>query len=276
MLKIVNLTKKFRRREAVKGVSLHLEQGCYGLLGPNGAGKTTLIRCILGLYTKDSGDIIFSNDKIKCSYLPQKFGAFQEMSVYDVMYYFATVKKIAKKDRKGEIEKALELVNLNDRQKDRMGKLSGGMQRRVGIAQAVLGDPDIIFLDEPTAGLDPEERTRFRSIISKLRGDKIIVISTHIVEDVESVCDQVIIMNNGEIVENAVVADVCKKAEGKVYECRESGAKINEPYYIEKSFTRDGEQWIRYLSAEEQVDGEKKEPNLLDGYFFSVNEVDIK
>lgn len=272
MLDIVNLTKKFKGREVVKNVSLHLEHGCYGLLGPNGAGKTTLIRCILGLYKKNDGVVLFSNEDVKCSYLPQKFGAFQEMSVYDIMYYFATAQKIPKRERKDEIKKALEFVNLAERKNDRMGKLSGGMQRRVGIAQAILGNPDIIFLDEPTAGLDPEERTRFRSIISKLRGDKIIVISTHIVEDVESVCDRVIIMNHGEIKENSTVSELCKKAEGKVYECRENGTKMSEPFYVEKSFTREGEQWVRFLSLVKQAESEKKESGLLDGYLLTLNE----
>lgn len=209
MLILENVSKKFRKREALKDVSLRMEEGCYGLLGPNGAGKTTLLRCVLGLYPVSSGRISFDGKSGEIGYLPQKFGMFQELKVYDMLYYFAAVKKIPAHLRKEEIEKVLKLVNLEDRYGEKVGKLSGGMQRRIGIAQALLGNPKLIFLDEPTTGLDPEERMRFRDIMSEVREGRTILLSTHIVEDVEYVCDRVIIMNHGRVLENVTVQEAC-------------------------------------------------------------------
>lgn len=213
MLVLENVTKKFRKREALKGISVRIEEGCYGLLGPNGAGKTTLLRCVLGLYPVSSGSISLDGKPADIGYLPQKFGMFQELTAYDMLYYFAAVKKIPKDRRKSEIENVLALVNLNDRIREKVGKLSGGMQRRLGIAQALLGDPGLIFLDEPTAGLDPEERVRFRDIIGEIRENRTILISTHIVEDVESTCDRVIIMNEGQVLENVTIEEACAFSE---------------------------------------------------------------
>lgn len=209
MLILENVSKKFRKREALKDVSIQMEEGCYGLLGPNGAGKTTLLRCVLGLYPISSGRISLDGKPGEIGYLPQKFGMFQELTAYDMLYYFAAVKKIPGHLRKGEIEKVLSLVNLEDRYGEKVGKLSGGMQRRIGIAQALLGNPRFIFLDEPTAGLDPEERTRFRAIIGEIKEGRTILLSTHIVEDVESICDRVIMMNHGRILENVTVQEAC-------------------------------------------------------------------
>ncbi len=213
MICIRNVNKIFRKRYAVRNVTCEIAPGCYGLLGPNGAGKTTLLRCILGLYPVSDGEIILDKNE-KIGYLPQRFGLFRELKVRDMMDYFAVAKGIAKKERKAEIEKVLKLVNLLERADDKVGNLSGGMQRRLGIAQAILGDPGIIFLDEPTTGLDPEERARFKEVIRELaQTGKIIIISTHIVEDVESVCDRVLIMKEGRLLENVTVEQACNFAE---------------------------------------------------------------
>ncbi len=213
MICIRNVNKVFRKRYAVRNVTCEINPGCYGLLGPNGAGKTTLLRCILGLYSVTDGEIMLDKDE-KIGYLPQRFGLFRELKVRDMMDYFAVAKGIAKKERKAEIEKVLKLVNLLERADDKVGNLSGGMQRRLGIAQAILGDPGIIFLDEPTTGLDPEERARFKEVIRELaQTGKIIIISTHIVEDVESVCDRVLIMKEGRLLENVTVEQACNFAE---------------------------------------------------------------
>ncbi|MDR1699983.1 MAG: ATP-binding cassette domain-containing protein, partial [Lachnoclostridium sp.] len=211
MLTLENVSKKFRRREVLKNISFQLEEGCYGLLGPNGAGKTTLLRCILKLYPIDSGSIMVEEEN-QISYLPQKFGMFRELSVYDMLYYFSAVKKIPKVHRKEEIEKVLSLVNLEDRIKEKISRLSGGMQRRLGIAQAIMGDSRILFFDEPTAGLDPEERARFKSLISSISENKTILISTHIVEDIEVTCDRVIILKEGNILKNSTVSEACAMA----------------------------------------------------------------
>lgn len=270
MLTIENVSKKFRRKQVLKNVSLQLDKGCYGLLGPNGAGKTTLLRCILGLYPLNSGNISFDGERTQIGYLPQKFGMFPEMTVFDMLYYFCSIKKIPKTCRKEEIERVLELVNLEDRIQDRVSRLSGGMQRRIGIAQAVLGNPDIVFMDEPTAGLDPEERVRFRSVLEDIKKERTVLVSTHIVEDVESVCERVIIMNQGEILENSSVSEVCRFARGKVFEIEGKNAIIKEPYYLEREFQREGNRYLRILSGQEQSAGVPKEPDLLDGYLARI------
>ncbi len=213
MISLRNVNKVFGKRYAVRNFTCELQPGCYGLLGANGAGKTTLLRCILGLHTVTDGEII-REKKEKIGYLPQKFGMFRELKVKDMMYYFAVAKEIPKKERDTEIERVLELVNLSQRKDEKVGNLSGGMQRRLGIAQAVLGNPDVVFLDEPTTGLDPEERARFKDMICRLKKEnRIILISTHIVEDVESVCDRVLIMKEGSLLENVTVKEACNFAE---------------------------------------------------------------
>ena len=197
MIKIENVSKNFRRHKAIKGFTCELDKGCYGLLGPNGAGKTTLLRCILGLYPVSEGVVSLQKGE-QIGYLPQRFGMFH------------AAKKVPKDKREAEIERVLADVNLSEKAEERVGHLSGGMQRRLGIAQAILGDPDILFLDEPTTGLDPEERSHFKEIIRKLaKDDKIIVISTHIVEEVEAVCDRVLIMKDGTLLENVTVEEAC-------------------------------------------------------------------
>lgn len=212
MLTIDHVYKKFGKKEVLSDVCLQLEKGCYGLLGPNGAGKTTLLRMILNLYPVKKGSIHFESSN-QVGYLPQKFGAFRELTVYDILYYFAALKKIPKERREEEIDRVLSMVNLSDRKQDRMSHLSGGMQRRVGIAQAILGDPDILIFDEPTAGLDPEERVRFKKLIQRIMEEKTILISTHIVEDVESLCGHVIIMNRGRVLENLTTEEAAGLSE---------------------------------------------------------------
>ena len=171
-LEICNIEKKFKKNEVLKKLSCTLESGVYAILAPNGVGKTTLMRCIADIYTYN-GEILFNGknikkQKIKIGYLPQQFGLFPELTVYQMMEYFCNLKKISKKDRKAAIDSCLKQVNLYDKKDEKNRKLSGGMVRRVGIAQAILGEPDVILLDEPTAGLDPEERMRFKNIINNL------------------------------------------------------------------------------------------------------------
>ncbi|WP_026834681.1 ABC transporter ATP-binding protein [Eubacterium xylanophilum] len=199
MITIDNLNKSFWRKSILKGITVELDSNCYGLLGPNGAGKTTLIRCILGLYRTKKGSISIATEKC-IGYLPQKYGAFRELTVHDALTYFARAKGIPNGECDQEIKRVLELVNLGEEEKKRVGHLSGGMLRRVGIAQALLGNPDIIIFDEPTAGLDPEERMRFNSLINDIKEGKTILISTHIIEDLEETCDRVLVMKNGNII----------------------------------------------------------------------------
>ncbi|MEA4825949.1 MAG: ABC transporter ATP-binding protein [Clostridium sp.] len=272
MLEISNLHKSFRKKKVLKGISINFKTGIYGLLGTNGAGKTTLMRCIVNLYNVTNGNIKFhgidtvdnANYFKSIGYLPQKFGLFKELTVYEMLKYFALLKKLPKNSIDSYVKKSLEIVNLEDRTTDKISTLSGGMIRRLGIAQAILGDPKIIIFDEPTAGLDPEERIRFKNLLSDIKKDKTIIISTHIVEDVEACCDKIVIMNDGKILSEGTSEKIKSIANGKVFEVKE-GTKINSNHFVEKTFERNGENFSRILSSTNE--GYKTlEPSIEDGY----------
>lgn len=199
MILVEHLTKKLDRRTILDDITLSMECGKYGLLGPNGAGKTTFMRCLLNIYKVPEGCVSLGETSVKVGYLPQGFEGFSQMSVMDTMKYFSSMKGIKKKNWNDEINRCLNLVDMNENQKKKCGKLSGGMLRRVGIAQAMIGNPEILFMDEPTAGLDPEERARFVAMIHNLPETTMVLFSTHMIEDVESCCDHVIIMDQGKL-----------------------------------------------------------------------------
>jgi ABC-2 type transport system ATP-binding protein len=274
MIEIKNLTMSFKKKEILHDISVTFERGTYGVLGPNGAGKTTLIRCLTGVYPIASDTIFKSGHDITklktygetLGYLPQKFGLFKGMTSVEMMYYFSEMKKIPKEKQKHMVEECLEAVGMEERADDKVRTLSGGMIRRLGIAQALLGNPQVIILDEPTAGLDPEERIRFKNIISKISKDKLIILSTHIVEDVAALCDQVIILADGRIKEIGTGEEIASLADGCVYSVpleQEDG--LEEPYFI----CQQGEQSLRVLSAKRQP-GELQKPTIEDGYICKV------
>ncbi len=223
MLNITQLKYMIGGKKILKGIDIELDNGVYGFLGPNGAGKTTLIRCLTGIYKlkKDCGDIVLDEklhvtdrEYINSSgYLPQSFGLFKDMKVRDALMYLAALKGMKEDEAKIDVEECLEKVNLSDRINDKVKSLSGGMVRRLGIAQALLGNPRIIIFDEPTAGLDPVERARFKDIIKNIPKDRIVIISTHIVSDVEDVCDKVMVINEGKILFNDTLDKLKSKAE---------------------------------------------------------------
>ena len=202
-LEVRNLTKKFKRKTVLNDISITLEPGIYGLLGLNGSGKTTLIRCLCKIYKTPKGTISYDGRNWdfsqKIGYLPQNFGLFRDMKVKDMLELMAYVKGNSVVNQ-NELDEVLGRVNLLERKNDKISALSGGMVRRLGIAQALLNNPEIIIFDEPATGLDPEERVRFKEIIKGLSRDKIIIISTHITADVEDICNKCIILNAGGIV----------------------------------------------------------------------------
>ena len=207
-LKMSNLTKEFRDMTAVKNVSYTMTTGVYGLLGVNGAGKTTLMRmlCTLlkptgGSITWDGEDIFEMDGKYRkiLGYLPQDFGYYPDFTVYDYLMYIASIKGVRPAAARQRIKLLLDQVGMKKAAKRKMKKLSGGMKRRIGIAQAMLGDPKILILDEPTAGLDPNERIRFRNLISELAGERLVLLSTHIVSDIEYIANEILLMQGGEI-----------------------------------------------------------------------------
>lgn len=229
MLRVEGLSKNFGKKKVFADLSFELDNGIYGVLGPNGAGKTTFIRCICGIYKIDKSAIGFDGMEVgsksfisNLGYLPQHFGLFKDMKVKAALEYMAALKKIPKSDVKAEIERVLKRVNLFDRIDSRVGSLSGGMMRRLGIAQALLGDPKLLIFDEPTAGLDPEERIRFKKIIAGLEKDKTVLISTHICSDIESLCNKVLVMNEGKILFNDTLEELEKKGQSYALESSES------------------------------------------------------
>jgi ABC-2 type transport system ATP-binding protein len=204
MLSLNNVTKRYGKRTVIDNVSVEIENGCYGVLGPNGAGKTTLFQIALGIVGRNEGSIQLDKD-VRIGYLPQRLELFEDSTVNEMLYYFATMKKIKKAERQTEIDRVLDRLNLLERKKDKIKKLSGGMKQRIGIAQTLLGDSQMLVFDEPTVGLDPDERSRFKKLILEMKKDKTILISSHIVSDMEEMCDYIVIMNRGRILENKLL-----------------------------------------------------------------------
>lgn len=227
MLAVYNVSKYFGNFCALKNINLEFTNGVYGLLAPNGAGKTTLIKMLTTLLFPTSGEILYEGKDIfkldekyreRLGYLPQQFGYYRNYSPRQYLMYLAALKGLDKKVAVRRVEELLALVGLEDVMDKKMRKFSGGMIQRVGIAQAMLNDPSILILDEPTAGLDPKERVRFRNLLSSLAKDRIVVLSTHIVSDVESIANEIIMLKNKEVFYKGSIEKICQTLEGMVYE----------------------------------------------------------
>ena len=237
MLSLVNIRKDYGKFTAIEDLNLELEEGLYAMLAPNGAGKTTIIRMMTTLLFPTSGEILYDGENIlemgesyrkMVGYLPQKFGYYKSNTPVQYLSYLAALKKIPRQEAKRQIPELLELVGLSEEANKKMKKFSGGMIQRVGIAQALLGDPKILILDEPTAGLDPKERVRFRNLLSSMSRNRIVVLSTHIVSDVESVANQVMLLKDHRLLLMDTVPNICSRYQGKIYE-----KKIREWEYEE-------------------------------------------
>lgn len=237
-MKIVlkNITKKYKNKEVLSHLNFEFDNKIYAFIGHNGSGKSTLMRIITGLIEPTQGEVIFyQNDKIidykkvKFGYLSQEFNAFKEFTVYEQLEYFAIMKKINKKVYSNEIKKVLVEVNLWENKDVKCKNLSGGMIRRLGIAQTLLGSPDVIILDEPVVGLDPDERMRFMEIIKSIQLDIPIIFSTHIIDDISSLSPEIIFFKNRQIKFNGSSSQFIDIAKGKIYLCsRENLSKIKE------------------------------------------------
>lgn len=226
-LSLDRLSKQYDSKIAVDSISATLTPGVYGLLGANGAGKTTLMRMLCGILEPTSGEVLFNDHEITAmgatyrnmlGYLPQDFGYYPNYTAMEFMLYMAALKGIPRNIAVKRIKKLLTTVDLNHVASKRIRTFSGGMKQRVGIAQALLNNPKVLILDEPTAGLDPKERVRFRNLLSEYAGDKIVILSTYIVSDIEAIADEVLLMKKGRIVQRGTVPELVQKAQGRVWE----------------------------------------------------------
>ncbi len=271
MLEITELSKGFGKKEVLHNISCSLENGVYGLLGPNGAGKTTLLRCILGLYPCDSGsvylnkrDIFRDKKRMNIGYLPQRSSVFPGLTVEEHLQYFANMKRMQKKQMQVRIDEVLKKVHLTEEKHVKGCKLSGGMVRRLGIAQALLNNPELVIFDEPTTGLDPEERIHFKDIVRNLGKSSIVIMSTHIVEDVEAVCSQIIVIKEGNFCAQGTQEEICQFAKGKVYEI--SREELSEGDYVEREKEIEGKEMLRILTSKSSDMYNEQKPTVEDGY----------
>lgn len=249
-IEIKKVNKFYGKKQALKDIDLTIEQGMFGLLGRNGAGKTTLMKLLATLHGKQSGEITVCGvpvEKTKeirsmTGYLPQEFSMYPSMRVEECLDYLGVLSGMSKAERKERIPKLLKKVNLTDKKNSKVKSLSGGMKRRLGIAQALLHNPKVLIVDEPTAGLDPEERIRFRNLLCEVAEERIVLLSTHIVGDIEATCEQIAIMNEGEILWKGTVTELVENARGKVFTALVNREQLKElkRHYIVTSMLQQG------------------------------------
>ncbi len=283
---INNLCKNYRKKKALENVSITIRSGMYGLLGRNGAGKTSLMRILATLSVPSSGEVSINGIPIKdvskireiVGYLPQDFSFYKSMSVYDAMDYLGLLSNIPDKVRKERILTLLERVNLKENVKTKVRALSGGMKRRLGIAQALLHNPQILIVDEPTAGLDPEERIRFRNLLSDFADGRIVLLSTHIASDIESTCDGVAVLNEGRLIFHGSTGELIQQAEGKVWlitASKEMGRHIKDKCVcLNMSNTGTGVQYRILSDTPPKEKGVIQSPALEDGYMYLLHQME--
>lgn len=279
-----NLTKTYGGNvQALRGVNLHIQTGMFGLLGPNGAGKTTLMRILAGILQPSGGEALVGNYTLTSArdrtaikrvlgYLPQELGMYPDLSARDFLDYIALLKGLSDKaQRQRRVDRMLELVSLTNVAHRKIKTYSGGMKRRVGIAQALLNDPQLLIVDEPTAGLDPEERIRFRNLLSELGGDRVVILSTHIVEDIAQTCQNVAVMTHGRVIFSGTAFDLVQAAQGHVWHVVTSGEKPGGDVMIISTIHQGSEVHYRVLgtpaSREHATPGE---PGLEEGYMWLI------
>lgn len=281
-LEIRRLSKRYGKKMAVSGVELSITPGVWGLIGANGAGKTTLMRMLAGILPPSSGRVLYDGVDIRdlgeayrdaLGYLPQSFGFYPEFTVTDYLEYVAALKGIGRPECRKKMEELLELLSLTEVRKKKIKKLSGGMQRRVGIAQAMLNDPDVLILDEPTGGLDPGERVRFRNFLSEFAQGRIVLISTHIVSDVEYIAAQNVIMKDGRVIGAGKTEELLEAVAGKVFTAvirQDELPRYEEAVRIVSMKGEPGGQvGVRYISDAPEIPGSlPAEPRLEDLYLW--------
>ncbi|MCR2823834.1 ABC transporter ATP-binding protein [Lederbergia panacisoli] len=286
-IKIEGLQKSYRKFQALKNINLHMETGLFGLLGPNGAGKSTLMKILStilpfqeGIVTIYDFDLVKEGDKVRrlLGYLPQHFNVPPQFTGREFLHYVASMKGVTdQQERNEQVEKLLEEVNLVQHANKKIKGYSGGMKRRLGIAQALIGNPKLIILDEPTAGLDPSERIRFRNLIEKLSKDHSIILSTHIISDIESSCEKVAVINHGEVLFEGSTEDLADMAKKVVWELAAPFSEYDkvEKEYVIISSRKEKDRVVFRIISKEKPSGEVTpvQPSIEDGYMAIINGV---
>ena len=280
-LELTDLEKTFKTKTAVQNINLRLGHGVYGLLGENGAGKTTLMRMLCGILKPTAGNVLCDGTPIEqmggayrrlLGYLPQDFGYYGDFSAFRFLNYMAALKALPEEYAHDRIDELLETVGLSHEKKNKLKTFSGGMLSRVGIAQALLNDPEILVLDEPTSGLDPGERVRFRNIISSLGKNRLVLLSTHIVSDVAYIADQIIIMKGGQVIHTGNEAQILQDAQGCVWKCIVSPDQADDlsgQYIVSNLRNQENRIELRIVSKEKPtVDAQPADVTLEDAYLF--------
>ena len=284
-LVIENVSKQYGRGPwALRDFTLQLGTGVLGLLGPNGAGKTTLMSILATITRASQGRVLWNGadvagdpDALRAvlGYLPQDFGVYPNLNAVEFLEYLAAVKGLDAATSRRRIDELLNLVNLADVRKRPLGGYSGGMKQRVGIAQALLNDPQLLIVDEPTAGLDPEERVRFRNLLSELSGERIVILSTHIVSDVEATATDIALIAQGMLVEHASPEELLRKVEGRVWEWVLPSAELNaarQRYLISNTTRRSDGVHARVLAEAPPNGAQPIVPNLEDAYLYCLSQ----
>lgn len=279
-LTIDRLTKQYKNKIAVDRFEAKLNEGIYGLLGANGAGKTTLMRMICDIQKPTSGQIKYNGKNIQklgedyralIGYLPQDFGYYPDFTAYDFLMYISALKGLSKQKAESRVNELLQIVNLEKERKQKVKTFSGGMKQRLGIAQAMLNNPKILILDEPTTGLDPKERVKFRNLISSFSKDKIVILSTHIVSDIEFIADKIIVMKEGQKILSGTPEELTQNLQGKVWKClaysKQEVDTLNREYCIINIHQEKDIVELRIVSDEKpNLTAVNIEPNLEDLY----------
>lgn len=281
-LSLSNLTKRYGKFTALKDFSYRFTAGVYGLLGPNGAGKSTLMNIITDNLKPTNGEIRFDGRSTSemdkefrkiLGYMPQQQGLYPSFTLERFLYYMAALKGMEKSAAKEDISRLMRLVNLQDSGSKRLGGFSGGMKQRAVIAQAMLGDPKIVILDEPTAGLDPKERIHVRNLISEIAFEKIVIIATHIVSDIEFIAKEILLLKSGEIIDSGRSHELCEKIKDKVFEItvgEDKMSEISDRYKISNISKDENNIYIRVISDDPPSNYNYKtcKPDLEDLYLY--------
>jgi len=284
VMNIQNVSKQYNKKTwGLRDFTLEIGPGVLGLLGPNGAGKSTLMRILVTITKATTGSVTWNGIDIAKSpnnlravlgYLPQDFGVYPNLSAVEFLEYMAAIKGLDAKTAKRRIDELLQVVNLVEAAKRSLGGYSGGMKQRVGIAQALLNDPQLLIVDEPTVGLDPEERVRFRNLLSDLSGERIVILSTHIVSDVESTATNIVLIDKGRLLRKAAPEDLLKELENKVWEWSVSSDELialKQIHIVSGTVRRSNGVQVRVVSENKpETSAQSVSPNLEDAYLYII------